>query len=86
VSDGTGGYHLVRYSGYGWLAAQPASSAAMPGATQAVMLGGLTGCAASYSTALANIGLLNLRLTLGDSSTTGAKAQLLQQLTVDNTP
>lgn len=86
VSDGAGGYQLVRYSGYGWLATQPTSSAAMPGATQAVMLGGLTGCAASYSTALANIGLLNLRLTLGDSSTTGAKAQLLQQLTVDNTP
>lgn len=85
VGDGAGSYQLLRYSGYGWLPTQPASAAALAGATRAVMLDGLSGCAASYGTALANIGLLNLRLSLGQAGS-GVKADLLQQVTVDNTP
>lgn len=85
VGDSAGGYQLLRYSGYGWLPTQPSSAAALAGATRAVMLDGLSGCAASYGAALANIGLLNLRLSLGEAGS-NVKADLLQQVTVDNTP
>lgn len=85
IDDGAGGYQLQRYSGYGWQTTQPsgATSAVLAAATKALMLSGLASCAASYSTALANIGLLNLRLSLGGGA---AKAELLHQITVDNTP
>jgi hypothetical protein len=49
------------------------------------MLGGLAGCSAAYSTALANIGLLNLRLRLVDAGSS-AHLDFLQQIAVDNTP
>jgi MSHA biogenesis protein MshO len=83
----TGGFELVRYSGYGWSAAQPAATGAgaLSGATRTVLLTGLTACAASYNQALANIGLLNLRLTLGPGAT-GAQMDFLQQVALDNTP
>lgn len=85
VDDGAGGYQLKRFGGYGWQTTQPsgATSAVLGAASQAVMLSGLSSCAASYSTALANIGLLTLRLSLGSGA---AKAELLHQITVDNTP
>ena len=82
----TGGlWQLRRYSGYGWLAAQPNSAAALAGAGSALLLDGLGSCGASYSSALANIGLLNLRLSLG-SAGSGATLDFLQQLPLDNTP
>ena len=82
----TGGlWQLRRYSGYGWLAAQPDSAAALAGAGSALLLDGLGSCGASYSSALANIGLLNLRLSLG-SAGSGATLDFLQQLPLDNTP
>lgn len=85
VSDGAGGYELARYSGYGWQASQPSGTAhaAWGGATRVTVLSGLSGCGASYSTALANIGLVTLRLSLGSGS---AKADYLHQVTVDNSP
>lgn len=85
VADGAGGYELARYSGYGWQATQPsgAAHAAWSGATRVTVLTGLSGCGASYSTALANIGMVTLRLSLGSGS---AKADFLQQVTVDNSP
>jgi MSHA biogenesis protein MshO len=87
VPAGDGSWELVRYSGYGWQAAQPAgpTNGAWTGATRTLMLGGLAGCSGSYSTALANIGLLNLRLKMGEASG-GVKMDYLQQLAVDNTP
>ncbi len=87
VPAGDGSWELVRYSGYGWQAAQPAgpTNVAWTGATRTLMLGGLAGCSGSYSTALANIGLLNLRLKMGEASG-GVKMDYLQQLAVDNTP
>ncbi len=82
----TGGlWQLRRYSGYGWLATQPDSAAALAGAGSALLLDGLGSCGASYSSALANIGLLNLRLSLG-SAGSGATLDFLQQLPLDNTP
>ena len=85
AADGT--VELRRYSAYGWLASQPVAAAtlASAGATSAKLLGNLQGCSASYGTALANIGLLNLRIGLGDG-VTSTQLNLMQQLALDNTP
>jgi len=80
-----GGFELRRYSGYGWQQVQPASADSLKGATRTVLLGGLSDCSASYNTALANIGLLNLRLGLADPGSR-ARMDFLQQIAVDNTP
>ena len=85
VTAANGSVQLQRYSGYGWLAAQPVSAAALASATSTTLLGNLLGCSAAYGTALANIGLLNLRVSLGDG-VSGARMDLMQQLPVDNTP
>jgi MSHA biogenesis protein MshO len=83
-SDGT--LQLQRISGYGWLAAQPVSTSDVAGATAtAVLLNNLASCSAAYGTALANIGLLNLRLGLGDG-VSSARMDFMQQLALDNTP
>lgn len=80
-----GSFELRRYTGYGWLASQPVSTAALAGASNRLQLGGLTGCSASYSNALANIGLLNLRLKAGVAGSSTVM-ELLHQLPVDNAP
>ena len=85
VLQGDGSYELRRYAGYGWLATQPSSAAELAAASNSLQLGGLLGCSAAYSTALANIGLLNLRLSAGTAGTQ-ARMELLHQLPVDNTP
>jgi MSHA biogenesis protein MshO len=61
-----GGFELRRYSGYGWLASQPDERrhAVRRHLDPAARRTG--SCSAAYSTALANIGLLNLRLGLAD--------------------
>ena len=83
-SDNT--LQLQRITGYAWSAAQPVSSGAVAAATStAVLLNKLVGCSAAYGTALANIGLLNLRLSIGDGIST-ARMDFMQQLAVDNTP
>ncbi len=84
---GGGSSSLWRYSGYGWRSAQPATAgnAAWSGATRALLLSGLGSCEASYSVALANIGLLNLRLGLGTAGS-GSASMYLQQIAIDNTP
>lgn len=79
------GFELRRYSGYGWSAAQPSSDAALAGATATLVLGPLADCSASFGTALANIGLLTLRLVLTDPDS-NARLNFLHQVTVDNTP
>ena len=79
------GWELARYSGYGWLAGQPVSSATLGGATRTLLLGGMSGCSAAYSTALANIGLVNLRYSMGTAGT-AVKMDFMQQLAIDNTP
>ena len=79
------GFELRRYSGYGWLASQPSSAAALTGATSTLLQGNLASCSAAYSTALANIGLLNLRLGLADPNS-AARMEFMQQIAVDNTP
>ena len=81
----SGGFELVRYSGYGWLSSQPVSLGTLAGATRALLLGGLSGCSAAYSSALANIGLVNLRYSVGAAGS-GVKMDFLQALAVDNTP
>ncbi len=80
-----GGFELRRYTGYGWLASQPVSAATLAGASNSLQLGGLTACGASYSNALANIGLLNLRLKAGAAGSSTVM-ELLHQLPVDNAP
>ena len=80
-----GGFEIVRYGGYGWLASQPASSAAFVTATRTLLLGGLSACSAAYSSALANIGLVNLRWSVGTAGSS-VKMDFMQQLAVDNTP
>jgi MSHA biogenesis protein MshO len=83
-SDNT--LQLQRVSGYGWRAAQPVSSTDLAGASATVvLLNNLAGCSAAYGSALANIGLLNLRLSLGDG-VSAARMDFMQQLAVDNTP
>ena len=83
-SDNT--LQLQRVAGYGWHAAQPVSSSDLAGATStAVLLNNLAACSAAYGTALANIGLLNLRLSVGDGIS-NARMDFMQQLAVDNTP
>ena len=79
------GWELARYSSYGWLAGQPVSSATLGGATRTLLLGGMSGCSAAYSTALANIGLVNLRYSMGTAGT-AVKMDFMQQLAIDNTP
>lgn len=80
-----GGQELVRYSNYGWLVAQPAASAMLAAGTRTIQLLGLRSCSAAYNTALANVGLLLLRI---QASAAGSEAQLelLHQVAVDNTP
>lgn len=87
VPTAGGRYEWRRYSGYGWQATQPAaaSDAALAGATVGLMLSDLATCEAAYSTALANIGLLTLRVGAGDAAR-AAQMALLQQIAVDNTP
>ncbi len=85
VAQGNGRFELRLFSGYGWRANQPVALADLAGASNTLLLGGLHHCGASYSTALANIGLLNLALGLQDSDS-GTQARFLQQLAVDNTP
>jgi hypothetical protein len=85
VLQADGSFELRRFSGYGWLAIQPTSLAALAGASNRLQLGGLAGCAATYSTALANIGLLNLRLSAATSGSS-ARMELLHQLPMDNAP
>ena len=80
-----GSYELRRFTDYGWLTAQPVSLATLTSASNRLQLGVLAGCAAAYSTALANIGLLNLRLTAAVSGTT-ARMELMHQLAIDNAP
>ncbi len=63
------GQELLRHSNYGWLSAQPTASAALAAATRTRQLPGLRTCSAAYSTALANVGLLVLRLQGGVAST-----------------
>lgn len=79
------GWDLMRYSGYGWLSNQPASSAAVASATAERMASGLESCMASYSAALANIGLLNLRITAQDVDS-AVRMTLVQQIAIDNAP
>ena len=85
AGTGTNTWQLRRYSGYGWLATQPASTVALGSGSSALLLGGLSSCAASYSSALANIGMLTLRFTLGAPGS-GASLDVLHQLPLDNTP
>lgn len=88
VLQGDGSYELRRFVGYGWLNPQPVSLGALAGGSNSLQLGGLVGCSAAYSSALANIGLLNLHLSAGNGAASGSNARmdLLLQLPVDNTP
>ncbi len=81
----SGALELQRHSGYGWRATQPVSTSDIAGSTAVVLLGQLFDCSAAYGTALANIGLLNLRIGVGDGVST-ARMDYLQQLPVDNAP
>jgi MSHA biogenesis protein MshO len=81
----SGTLELQRHSGYGWRAAQPVSSSDIAGSTAVVLLGNLQSCSAAYGTALANIGLLNLRISVGDG-VSNTRMNFMQQLAIDNTP
>ncbi len=80
-----GTFDLTRYSNYGWQTNQPVAVASFTGGTATLVLSGLKSCTASYNTALANIGLLNLRLTAGDVNT-AVHMDIVQQVAIDNTP
>jgi prepilin-type N-terminal cleavage/methylation domain-containing protein len=79
-----GGFELRRYSGYGWQAAQPVADAALASASVATLASGLESCQAAYGSALANIGLVTLRLVAADAR--GARLPLVLQVALDNTP
>jgi MSHA biogenesis protein MshO len=87
VQQADGSFQLLRFASYGWQAAQPADVGATPlsGAQSALMLDHVTQCGASYSVALANIGLLNASIVV--STTDGSPGvNLMHQIAVDNTP
>jgi MSHA biogenesis protein MshO len=87
VPNGSGGFDLVRYSGYGWFASQPvgAAAGAWASAQSSVLLDGLSRCAMGYGSGQVNIGLLTISLGLGVLSS-GVQMDLLNQLVIDNTP
>ncbi len=80
-----GSYELRRYSGYGWSLNQPVSDGALVSASVSLLATGLESCQAGYSQALANIGMLTLRVvaTQADGNT---RMTLVQQVALDNTP
>ena len=80
-----GGYELRRYGGYGWSLTQPVSDGALVTASVSLLATGLESCQAGYSQALANIGMLTLRVVAaqGDGNT---RMTLVQQVALDNTP
>lgn len=79
LADGTG--RIERLAGYGWAASQPTS---LGGATStSLLLDGVAACSAAYGTALANLGLVSISLSLGS---TANPVRLLHQVGVDNTP
>jgi len=85
--NGASGFNLVRYSGYGWQATQPAGigASAFASATRAVLIDGLARCSLGYSASLANVGMVNLSIGFGATGS-GVQMDLLHQLAVDNTP
>ena len=87
LSSGGSGYRLWRLAGYGWNATQPSSltSGPLASASRALVLEPLAGCDASYSTALANIGLVSARLAMPGGSS-GIALPLMAQIAIDNTP
>jgi MSHA biogenesis protein MshO len=77
---------LTRFQGYGWQAAQPDPPV---GGSSAVMATGVTGCAFSANGTLvaARAALVQLRLTLAASVSTGTESVTLQHAVyVDNLP
>lgn len=78
-----GSQRLVRYSNYGWRATQPATVADFAAGSATTLLPRLAACSAASSSALANIGLVSLRLVLGDGA---SQVALWQQVGIDNTP
>lgn len=80
-----GGYELRRYTGYGWQASQPVSDGALSTATSSLMASGLESCQAGYSQALANIGMLTLRVVAAGTGG-AARMTLVQQVALDNSP
>lgn len=84
-AQGAGIGTLRRYDGYAIQVAQPVDAAASPlsGATVHTLATQVSACAVSYDSAMANLGLLTLRLSLrrGDEP-----VAIVHQVTVDNTP
>lgn len=84
-ASGSGTGTLRRFDGYSIQAAQPVNAAAVPlsGATVHTLATQISTCAVSYDSAMANLGLLTLRLGLrrGDEPVT-----IVHQVAVDNTP
>jgi MSHA biogenesis protein MshO len=84
-SQGAGTGTLRRYDGYAIQSSQPVNEAAAPltGATMHVLATQVSACTVSYDSAMANLGLVTLRIALarGDAS-----AALAVQVAVDNTP
>lgn len=80
-----GTFELRRYTGYGWSQTQPVSDGMFTSAAISLLATGLQTCEAAYSEALANIGMLTLRVTAtqGDGN---ARMTLIQQVALDNTP
>lgn len=87
LPDGQPGHRLWRLSGYGWHATQPADLVAGPlaSANRALLMDSLARCDASYSTALANIGLLTATLAMPGGGANPA-LPLMSQVAIDNTP
>jgi MSHA biogenesis protein MshO len=87
VQQADGSFHLLRYAAYGWQAAQPTDPASSPlsGAQGALMLDHVAQCGASYSVALANIGLLNASVAVNTIDGSPV-VNLMHQIAVDNTP
>lgn len=84
-ASGSGTGTLRRYEGYAIQAAQPVDAAAAPlsGATVRMLATQVSACSVSYDNAMANLGLLTLRLGLrrGDEP-----VAIVHQVAVDNTP
>lgn len=80
---------LTRFSGYGFLAAQPDQPEPPPSASGALLASGVTACrfSADANVVAARAGLVNLALTLSNSTPSGIESVTLHHAVhVDNLP
>ena len=85
MQGNSGSGQLWRVQAYGWHANQPTDLLAAPlsNGSRALVLDGISACSVAYGASLANMAVVNFRLTLQSN---GESATLLSQIATENTP